>query len=85
MGVKDDGLAGFEPRLLAFGSYSNPLGQGFPNFSTRDPQNNGARDWQSPLSPDVTEKIKCAHRPYALGLSKHGLNDNTKEQGPVPR
>lgn len=28
--------------------------QGFPNFSAPDTQNNGARDWRPPLSPEVT-------------------------------
>ncbi len=27
------------------------LKQGFPNFSARDPQNNGARDWAPPINP----------------------------------
>ncbi len=39
------------------------LGQGFPNFSAHDPQNNGASDSRPPLSSEVIKIYKrCAQR-----------------------
>ncbi len=39
------------------------LEQGFPNFSARDPQNNGASDSRPPLSSEVVQIYKrCAQR-----------------------
>ena len=36
------------------------LDQGFPNFSARDPQNNGARDWRPPPTLDVVYNVRTA-------------------------
>ncbi len=56
------------------------LHQGFPNFSARDPQNNGARDWGPPSSLEVAYNVGHSRANTLLGLHEHQYN--TKEQQP---
>ena len=48
------------------------LTQGFPNFSARDPQNNGARDWRPPPTLNVVYNVAHSQAHALLGLYKHG-------------
>ncbi len=56
------------------------IGQGFPNFSARGPQNNGARDW-GPLWT-LEEAYNVVHSCAKSLLGLHGHQYNTKEQQP---
>ncbi len=51
--------------------FVHTLGQGFPNFSAHDPQNNSARDWGSPLTLEVACNVVHSHAHALLGLYKH--------------
>ena len=54
------------------------LDQGFPNFSDRDPQNNGARDWQPPTTLEQLYNVAPNHAHALLGLCKIGINTTQK-------
>ncbi len=63
-------------KTMVHAGLSLAIHQGFPNFSARDPQNNGARDWELPSMLEVTYNVVHSCLNILLGLHGHQYSTN---------